>query len=689
MRTPRRTTLRAATVGALLALPPLLGAQPAARRPLGAAEIDDLARLVMLEDRRALDDTALARLLAAPHPEVRRRAAIAVARIADRRGVALLRARPLDADTAVAATTVFAVGQLRDTATVPWLDSVLSSPRAAPTVLAEAAAGLGKIKTADARAALARFLAAATATPRTRDAIGEALLAIGRATARGDLAPIVRWTRSADEELRWRATWGLFRPRDPASVSPLLALADDPSAHVRSWALRGLTRPQVDSAGGDLAARAEARLVAATRDADRRVRTEALRSLGTYTDAAAAAALTAALASPDTWLSVTAAEGLGRVASPEAARALAAAAGPDRPCALRATALQALQALQAVAAAEALMVATHLTRDTVAYCRATALQALARAAGSAPVGEPARAAIDGLLADPAPAVRLQARQAWWAARDAGLAPDARRAARRTELAAADATARAGALRAMAAWADTTDLPWLLDQYERARGDATTAAASAAIAAVAAVQRRQGQGAAAFVGRFPPPEDRALRREADRAFDAAARRAWPAASPGARTLADYRRLVERWVVPDYDGRPRPRAVWETPRGAIELELYPGDAPMATDDFVRAVESGAIVGTEFTRVVPDFVNQQAPIAGGTVLRDEVNRHRLTRGNLAWATAGLDTGIPGYTLGHTPQPHNEGDFTSLGRVVRGMDAADRVELGDRVTAARMARR
>ena len=144
-----------------------------------------------------------------------------------------------------------------------------------------------------------------------------------------------------------------------------------------------------------------------------------------------------------------------------------------------------------------------------------------------------------------------------------------------------------------------------------------------------------------------------------------------------------------MVPDYEGKPRPRAVWETPRGAIELELYPGDAPMATDDFVRTVESGAIVGTEFTRVVPDFVNQQATIVPGNVLRDEVSRHRLTRANLAWATAGLDTGAPGYTLGHTPQPHNEGDFTSLGRVVRGMDVTDRIELGDRVTAARMLRR
>jgi peptidylprolyl isomerase len=84
----------------------------------------------------------------------------------------------------------------------------------------------------------------------------------------------------------------------------------------------------------------------------------------------------------------------------------------------------------------------------------------------------------------------------------------------------------------------------------------------------------------------------------------------------------------------------------------------------------------------------VAQQRPIRNEGTLRDEVNRHGLTRGNLSWASAGLDTGRPGYTLGSTPQPHNEGDFTALGRVVRGLDVVDRLELGDSITAARLLR-
>lgn len=142
------------------------------------------------------------------------------------------------------------------------------------------------------------------------------------------------------------------------------------------------------------------------------------------------------------------------------------------------------------------------------------------------------------------------------------------------------------------------------------------------------------------------------------------------------------------LPAYNGRPGPRALWNTPKGEIELELYPGDAPFGVEQFLRLVESGDIVGTGFTPLVPDLVAQQQSICNAMPLRDEVTRRGLTRGNLSWASAGLDTGLPGYTLGHTPQPHNEGNFTALGRVIRGMEVVDRLELGDRITAARMVR-
>jgi cyclophilin family peptidyl-prolyl cis-trans isomerase len=163
---------------------------------------------------------------------------------------------------------------------------------------------------------------------------------------------------------------------------------------------------------------------------------------------------------------------------------------------------------------------------------------------------------------------------------------------------------------------------------------------------------------------------------------------PRPDPPKLTEGEYRRIVERWVVTDYNGAPKPHAIWTTPKGEIEIELYPGDAPLAVEYFLHLIESGDIVGTEFGRVVPNFVAQQDGIKNSITQRDEVNRRGLTAGNLSWASAGLDTGRPGYTLGTTPQPHNEGDFTALGRVVRGMEVVDRLELGDAVTAASMKR-
>jgi HEAT repeat protein/cyclophilin family peptidyl-prolyl cis-trans isomerase len=474
---------------------------------------------------------------------------MAVAHINDKRGVGLVQPFASDKDTSLAATAVFVVGQLRDTTTTAWLDSVLADPQSPPTVRTEAASALGKLKTAHAREALSRFLMSTQSSRATDPAIGETLLAIGRSTARGDLSPIVRWTSSPNEEIRWRATWALFRPRDPAAVAKLMELAGDRSAEVRSWAVRGLAKPQADSAG--TAAAAESRLVAATHDADLRVRTEAIAALATYTDSSATAVLTSALRANESWIAVNAATGLARAKAPWTAPALIEAT-KAKSCAVRVTAMRTLLAFDTVDARAA---AREVATDSMPYCRNAA---------------------ETVLRDTVP--------------------------------------------------------------------------------------RTGRGGGGG-GRGRTP-----------------------ATLVARPMDEYRAIVERWIVPAYEGKPLPRAHWETPRGAIELELYAGDAPLAMDAFERIMKDGSIVGTEFTRVVPDFVDQQATIRGAPLLRDEVNRHRLTRGNLAWATAGLDTGRPGYTLNHTPQPHNEGDFTSLGRAIAGQDVVDRIELGDRITAARM---
>ncbi len=399
---------------------------------------------------------------------------------------------------------------------------------------------------------------------------------------------------------------------------------------------------------------AEALLIAATRDRDRRVAAEAVRTLGTYTDSSAVHALEIALESSDMWIAVNAAELLRTAKSPGSIARLVAATRYEKPCALR---VVAMQSLQTFAPSEALDAAVQIASDRTPYCRTTAMQALVRAVG----------ALNG------------------AAPDAHMthivrALDTLKAARRAEIASPDPLVRIAAWRTLTTWADASDLQTLRAAQIFARTDSNRAVDNVATAAMASIERRLASVDSSAGG------GRAGAGRGGRGGGGGGGAGRGASPQSTRAFAFYRDIVQKWIVPEYEGKPRPVARWMTPRGPIDIELYPGDAPLAVDDFVRTTESKVIVGTEFTRVVPDFVNQQQTIRPGNTLRDEVNRKGLTRGNVSWATAGLDTGSPGYTLGHTPQPHNEGNFTSIGRVIKGMDATDHIELGDRVLSAQM---
>src|SRR5205823_3094843 len=130
------------------------------RPPLSSADIADIVALEKIEDRRDFDATALARIAAAKHPELRRRAALAIARLYDPRGRELLRAMRAESDTAVLATVVWATGQLVDSGAVQWLDSLLQRADTPVGVATEAAGAFGKIRTAETRRGLSRYLSA-------------------------------------------------------------------------------------------------------------------------------------------------------------------------------------------------------------------------------------------------------------------------------------------------------------------------------------------------------------------------------------------------------------------------------------------------------------------------------------------------------------------------------------------------
>ncbi|NBW66446.1 hypothetical protein EBR44_11885 [bacterium] len=665
------------------------------RVPLAAADVADIVTLEKLEDRRDFDVTALQRIAASKHPELRRRAALAIARFYDPRGRALLRTMRTDADTAVLATVVWATGQLVDTSAVVWLDSLLQGAKTPVGVATEAAGAFGKIRTSDTRMRLSLYLGNAAPSPRTAPVVAEALLAIGRHRDRGSIGSIVRWAQSADVELRWRAAWALFRNRDPAAIPDLMALAKDPSPEVRMWALRGLTGPRADSSDvGAIGARQA--IVEALRDADRRVQTEAVRSLGTFFDAGSLIQLTLLLNAEDMWIATTAAEGIGsRGDKARAAIAqLVSSTESDNPAWIRAAAIT---ALADVWLAEALDPATAMAKDTSLTVRTAAAQVLAK------LGLGGRSGIELLLKDPDRAVRATANQAYLTLADTVEELSVRRAARKRAFASQDVAVRAAAAASMAKWADASDIPTLLDAFAVALKDSALIAQESTIEALADIEQRGGAAAAAFFAKYPTAPSDVVYGFAGRAFGPKTLAAWGTGRPvhATRTDADYQRIVETVVLPVYNGAPAPRLRWETTKGAVDTELNPLDTPLASDYLLQLTAKGTLQNIRFDRVVPNFVAQQREAEINEPLqRDEISRGRLVRGNLSWGSnignaprfpgrgpgAAYDTGPAVYTFGVTPQPHNEGDFAALGRVVKGMDVVDRLELGDYVKSVRV---
>jgi cyclophilin family peptidyl-prolyl cis-trans isomerase len=126
---------------------------------------------------------------------------------------------------------------------------------------------------------------------------------------------------------------------------------------------------------------------------------------------------------------------------------------------------------------------------------------------------------------------------------------------------------------------------------------------------------------------------------------------------------------------------------TERGLIGLELFAGDAPLTVHNFLTLARAGFYAGTNFHRVVPNFVAQDGDPRGdgrsgpGYTIRDELNRRSYGRGVVGMALSGPDTGGSQYFITHSPQPHLDGGYTVFGRVRTGFDVLDAVLQGDRI--------
>jgi len=106
----------------------------------------------------------------------------------------------------------------------------------------------------------------------------------------------------------------------------------------------------------------------------------------------------------------------------------------------------------------------------------------------------------------------------------------------------------------------------------------------------------------------------------------------------------------------------KAIIETNKGTIVLELFEKDAPKTVANFEKLIKQGFYPGYS--------------------IKCEINPKRHTKGALSMAHAGKNTGGSQFFITHSPQPHLDGVHTVFGKVIEGMDVVNAIKQSDIMT-------
>ena len=137
----------------------------------------------------------------------------------------------------------------------------------------------------------------------------------------------------------------------------------------------------------------------------------------------------------------------------------------------------------------------------------------------------------------------------------------------------------------------------------------------------------------------------------------------------------------------------KAIFETSKGTIRVDLLPEKAPVTVANFVNLVNRGFYNGLTFHRVIPDFMIQggcpQGTGTGGPGYRfeDEFDpelRHSEP-GKLSMANAGPGTNGSQFFITHVPTPWLDDAHTIFGTVEgqADQDVVNAVAGGDTITS------
>jgi cyclophilin family peptidyl-prolyl cis-trans isomerase len=146
----------------------------------------------------------------------------------------------------------------------------------------------------------------------------------------------------------------------------------------------------------------------------------------------------------------------------------------------------------------------------------------------------------------------------------------------------------------------------------------------------------------------------------------------------------------------------RLVMETDKGTMTLELAGTAAPAAVANFINLANARFYEGIPFHRVEPRFVIQAGdPTLAGRptvsyTIPDEKSPIKHTRGTIAMARLyGPQGMIPNsastqFYICLADAPHlDQLGFTAFGRVVKGIEVIDKIAVGDKLKAVKLAKR
>ena len=167
---------------------------------------------------------------------------------------------------------------------------------------------------------------------------------------------------------------------------------------------------------------------------------------------------------------------------------------------------------------------------------------------------------------------------------------------------------------------------------------------------------------------------------------------PGTASGSGPVKQYS-IINGSRIPQYEAVPpvtidptaRYTALIKTNVGNMDIDLFPGQAPITVNNFIFLANDSFYDGIIFHRVIPSFMIQGGDPTGtgtggpGYQFQDEFVPDLAfdQPGRLAMANSGPGTNGSQFFITTVPTPHLNGAHTIFGQVTLGQDVADAISL------------